>query len=110
MSVKLLDKHEHAPFSPENKVAFHPYTRKFAITRRLPLDDEEEESEWTPSDDEKKQDDDESAAEEQTEKNNAESAALEQTEETRAVVQTDESNQVNTSGVFQVNMSGMIAM
>ena len=26
----LLDSHMHAPFSPENKVMFHPYTYKFA--------------------------------------------------------------------------------
>ena len=100
LDPKLLDKHDHAPFSPQNKVPFHPYTQKWAISRKLVLDDPEESSEWEPSDDEKKQDDDESSAEEQTDKSNQETPAVEQTDETPAVEQTDESNQVNVSGVI----------
>ena len=95
-----LDTHYHAPFSPTNIVAYHPYTQKWAAAKKLKLDNDEESEEWTPTDKENESDEDDDKsvpAEEQTDGKH-DSAAAEQTERNLASVaaeQTPESNQVN---------------
>ncbi len=35
MDAEKLDKHDHAPFSPENLVPYHPFTKKYAQRQNL---------------------------------------------------------------------------
>ena len=48
--MKTLDSHDHAPYSPDNFVPYHPYTKRYAAQRGLFDSESDEESNY--SDDE----------------------------------------------------------
>ena len=48
ISPDALDSHDHAPFSPENFVPFHPFTKKYFLCKKTLLAVEDPDSDWLP--------------------------------------------------------------
>ena len=93
INPKLLDDHNHAPFSPQNFVPFHAYTQKWAAARALEMEGEPEAGEaWQPNE--------EKESEEEESEVPAVAAAQEKPEEESEVPAVAGALQVNVSGVY----------
>ena len=96
INPKLLDDHNHAPFSPQNFVPFHAYTQKWAAARALEMEGEPEEEAWLPNEEEE--------SEEEESEVPAAAAAQEKPEEEKPE---EESEVPAVAGALQVNVSGV---
>ena len=95
INPKLLDDHNHAPFSPQNFVPFHAYTQKWAAARALEMEGEPEEEAWLPP-----KPNEEKESEEEESEVPAVAAAQEKPEEESEVPAVAGALQVNVSGVY----------